>query len=224
MSAPSFTSSRGAPETKQSLDERLSRPLPALITVGVLLLVMVVLEIVDAAVPADLDLYGIEAQEPDGLPGIVSAPFLHHGFPHLWSNAVPFFVLGFLTIIGGMKRFVLASIGIIIISGLFAWGLTFGSGTQIIVGASGWVFGLLTYLMARGVFTRNGKQIVISVIVLALYGSVLLGIFPTEAGISWQGHLGGAIGGVLMAWLLSRRERAARSASRRTTDPVRPTL
>lgn len=224
MSAPSFLGRQAAPETKQSLDERLSRPLPALITVGVLLLVMVVLEIVDAAVPADLDHYGIEAQEVDGLPGIFSAPFLHHGFAHLWSNAVPFFVLGFLTIIGGMKRFVLASIGIIVISGLFAWGLTFGSGTQIIVGASGWVFGLLTYLLARGVFTRNGKQIVISLVVLALYGSVLLGIFPTEAGISWQGHLGGAIAGVLMAWLLSRGDRARRSASRSAKDPARPTL
>ncbi|WP_106848408.1 rhomboid family intramembrane serine protease [Blastococcus sp. Marseille-P5729] len=224
MSAPSFTRSPGVPETKQSLDERLSRPLPALITVGVLLLVMVVLEIVDAAIPANLDLYGIEAQEPDGLPGIFSAPFLHHGFAHLWSNAVPFFVLGFLTIIGGMKRFVLASIGIIIISGLFAWGLTFGPGTQIIVGASGWVFGLLTYLLARGVFTRNGKQIVISVVVLALYGSVLLGIFPTEAGVSWQGHLGGAVAGVLMAWLLSRGDRARRASSSVTKTSPGPTL
>lgn len=224
MSAPSFLGRQAAPETKQSLDERLSRPVPALITVGVLLLVMVVLEIVDAAVPADLDHYGIEAQEVDGLPGIFSAPFLHHGFAHLWSNAVPFFVLGFLTIIGGMKRFVLASIGIIVISGLFAWAFTFGAGTQIVVGASGWVFGLLTYLLARGVFTRNAKQIVVSVVVLALYGGILLGVLPGQAGVSWQGHLGGAFAGVLMAWLLSRRDRRDRREAEVAKATTRPTL
>lgn len=224
MSAPAPTSKSTAPASALSLDERLSRPLPAAITVGVLLAVMLVLEIVDAAVPADLDQYGIHAQEVDGLPGIFSAPFLHAGFGHLWSNAVPFFVLGFLTAVGGMKRFVLASIGIIIISGLFAWALTFGSGTQIIVGASGWVFGLLTYLLARGVFTRNGKQILVSLVVLVLYGSILLGVLPGEAGISWQGHLGGAVAGVLMAWLLTRSERKTVAAAKSARAEARPTL
>ena len=189
-------------------------------TVGALLLVMVVLEVVDAAIPANLDLWGIHAQEVEGLPGIFSAPFLHHGFEHLWSNAIPFFVLGFLAAIGGMKRFVLASIGIIIVSGLFAWAFTFGSGTQIIVGASGWVFGLLTYLLARGVLTRNVGQILVSVIVLVLYGSILWGVLPGKAGISWQGHLGGAIGGLLMAWLLTR------SGGRKpqSSKPLEPSL
>lgn len=220
MAAPASTTVR------EPIGERLSRPLPAAIIVGALLLVMVVLEIIDAAVPADLDMYGIQAQEADGLPGIFSAPFLHHGFAHLWSNAVPFVVLGWLTIIGGIKRFILASIGIIIISGLFAWGLTFGAGTQVIVGASGWVFGLLTYLLARGIFTRNARQIVISVVVLLLYGSVLFGVLPGKTGISWQGHLGGALGGVLMAWLLSRGDRrtAALAGSARSGAVARPTL
>lgn len=219
-----MTTPTRTPEPTRSLDERLSRPLPAAIAVGVLLLVMVVLEIIDSASPADLDLYGIHAQEADGLPGILSAPFLHHGFAHLWSNALPFFVLGWLTILGGFRRFVLASIGIIIISGLFAWAFTFGAGTQVIVGASGWVFGLITYLLARGIFTRNGKQIVISIVVLVMYGSVLFGIFPGRAGISWQGHLGGAIAGVLMAWLLSRGERRDRAQSAVELAGSRPTL
>lgn len=203
-----------APTARVSLDERMSRPLPAAITVGTLLLVMIALEVVDALVPANLDLWGIHAQEVDGLPGIFSAPFLHGGFGHLWSNAIPFVVLGFLTAIGGMRRFVLASIGTVVISGLFAWAFTFGSGTQIIIGASGWVFGLLTYLLARGIFTRNVGQILVSVVVLVLYGGLLWGVLPGQAGISWQGHLGGAVGGIVMAWLLSR-------SARRTPQPAR---
>ncbi|MFV0532978.1 MAG: rhomboid family intramembrane serine protease [Cumulibacter sp.] len=209
-----------APVAKRSLSERLSGPLPALITVGSLLLLMIVLELVDAAVPANLDMWGIQAQELDGLPGIFSAPFLHHGFAHLWSNAIPFFVLGFLTAIAGLKEFALASIGIIVASGVFAWALTFGSGTQVIVGASGWVFGLLTYLLARGVFTRNVGQILISVVVLVIYGSILWGVIPGEAGISWQGHLGGALGGIAMAWLLSRSSRPTPQSKKSTQAPA----
>lgn len=222
MSAPTVTPRQG--EQRLTLDERFARPLPAAIVVGALLLVMVVLEILDAALPVELDRYGIQAQEADGLPGIASAPFLHAGFGHLWANAVPFFVLGWLTVIGGLKRFILASIGIIVISGLFAWAFTFGAGTQIVVGASGWVFGLLTYLLARGVFTRNAKQIVVSVVVLALYGGILLGVLPGQAGVSWQGHLGGAFAGVLMAWLLSRRDRRDRREAEVAKATTRPTL
>lgn len=206
---------------RASLDERLSRPLPVAITVGVLLLIMIALEAVDALVSANLDLWGIHAQEVDGLPGIFSAPFLHSGFGHLWSNAIPFFVLGFLAALGGMLRFAMASLGIIVISGLFAWAFTFGDGTQIVIGASGWVFGLLTYLLARGVLARNAGQIVVSVVVLVLYGGILWGIFPGEAGVSWQGHLGGAVGGLLMAWLLNRPSRRRPQSSGTLAPPVR---
>lgn len=197
----------------------LERPLGAAIFMLVILGVMTGLEIFDQSSSVDLDTYGIEAQEVSGLPGIFTAPFLHAGFGHLWSNAVPLFVLGWLTLIGGLARFLLASLGIIIVSGLFAWSFTFGEGTQYVLGASGLVFGLLTYLLARGIFTRNGKQILVAAIVFVLYGTVLFGVLPTSSGVSWQAHLGGAIGGVLMAWLLSR---GARKDARPTSSQPQP--
>jgi membrane associated rhomboid family serine protease len=43
--------------------------------------------------------------------------------------------------------------------------------------------------------------------VLVLYGSLIFGVLPGQAGVSWQAHLGGAIGGVLAAWLLHRHSR-----------------
>ncbi|GAB3304441.1 rhomboid family intramembrane serine protease [Epidermidibacterium keratini] len=200
----------------------LSRPLGAAIVMLAILAVMFGLEVFDQASPVDLDTYGIEAQELDGLPGIFSAPFLHAGYAHLWSNAVPLFVLGWLTLIGGLAQFLVAALGIIVASGLFAWAFTFGDGTQYVIGASGLVFGLLTYLLARGIFTRNGKQILISVVVFVLYGTVLFGVLPTDSGVSWQAHLGGAIGGVVMAWVLSRRQRAGRAST--SAKGAAPTL
>ncbi|MEJ6797382.1 MAG: rhomboid family intramembrane serine protease, partial [Flavobacteriales bacterium] len=37
--------------------------------------------------------------------------------------------------------------------------------------------------------------------VLFLYGSIIWGIFPIEERVSWEGHLGGALAGVLLAFV-----------------------
>ena len=77
------------------------------------------------------------------------------------------------------------------------------------LGASGLIFGWLTYLIARGIWSRQTSQVVIGVLVLLVYGGLIWGVLPRRAGVSWQAHLGGAVGGVLAAWLLHRRTRAA---------------
>jgi membrane associated rhomboid family serine protease len=162
-----------------------------------------VLELLDQLSGNQLDQYGIHAQEIDGVPEILTAPFLHAGWDHLISNSVPFFVLGFLVLLGGLARWLLSSLISIITSGLAAWLLT--PGEVVILGASGLIFGWLTYLLARGLWSHRPGQVVVAVGVLVLYGGLILGVLPGEAGVSWQAHLGGAVGGVLAAWLLHRR-------------------
>jgi membrane associated rhomboid family serine protease len=86
------------------------------------------------------------------------------------------------------------------------------------IGASGLIFGWLTFLLVFGFFTRSGWQIVIGLVVLVLYGGVLWGAVPVLnvcGGVSWQGHLSGGIAGVLAAYLLSRPEREARERRRK---------
>jgi membrane associated rhomboid family serine protease len=161
------------------------------------------LEIVDQVSGNQLDNFGIHAQDLDGLPGIVTAPFLHAGWDHLISNSVPFFVLGFLVLLGGLARWAASSLITIAVSGLAAWLLT--PDNTIVLGASGLIFGWLTYLLARGIWSRRAGQVVIAILVLLVYGGLIFGVLPGAAGISWQAHLGGAIGGVLAAWLLHRR-------------------
>ena len=81
------------------------------------------------------------------------------------------------------------------------------------IGASGLIFGWLTFLLVFGWLTRHLWQIVVSLVVMFVYGGVLLGVVPVLdrcGGVSWQGHLCGAIAGVLAAYWLSGPEREAR--------------
>jgi membrane associated rhomboid family serine protease len=164
---------------------------------------MWLLELLDQLSGNQLDQLGIHAREIDGMPEILTAPFLHAGWDHLMSNSLPFLILGFLVLLSGLARWLVSSLIIIVISGMTAWLLT--PVHTIILGASGLIFGWLTYLLARGLWSRRPAQVVIAVLVLLVYGGLIWGLLPGNAGISWQAHLGGAIGGVLAAWLLHRR-------------------
>jgi membrane associated rhomboid family serine protease len=196
-------------------DRTASRPGWAAFVMLLLLVGLWVLEFLDQLSGNELDQFGIHAQDVDGLPEILTAPFLHAGWDHLISNSLPFYVLGFLVLLSGLARWLASSLIIIAVSGMTAW--LFTAPNTIILGASGLIFGWLTYLLARGIWSRRPAQVVVAVLVLVVYGGLIWGILPSTAGVSWQAHLGGAVGGVLAAWLLHRR------ASRQlvTAGPVR---
>lgn len=165
----------------------------------VMLAAMWIAEIVDTVLSGRLDRHGIRPRHFDGLWGIVFAPFLHGGFGHLIANSVPFLLLGSAIAVGSMQRFLLVTVIVGVIGGLGTW--LAGSSNSVHIGASGLVFGYLTYLVARGVFARNVWYLLGGVVVFMVYGSVLWGLLP-RPGISWQGHLFGALGGVVAAWAL----------------------
>ena len=152
-----------------------------------------------------LDAFGIRPWNLVGLDGIVFAPLLHVSFAHLAANSVPLFVLGTALWASGLRQWIWATVTGWITSGIFAWLLP--PIHYIVIGASGVIFGWITYLIIRGFLSRRWSHIILGLVVAFAYGSVLLGVFPMSTGVSWQGHLGGAVGGILAAWLLFRRER-----------------
>jgi membrane associated rhomboid family serine protease len=184
-------------------DRTAPRPGWAALVMLLLLAGLWMLEFLDQLSGHQLDQLGIHAREVDGMPEIFTAPFLHAGWDHLLSNSLPFYILGFLVLLSGLARWLASSLIIIVISGVAAWSLT--PAHTIILGASGLIFGWLTYLLARGIWSRRPAQVVVAALVLLVYGGLIWGIFPSGAGVSWQAHLGGAIGGVVAAWLLHRR-------------------
>ena len=186
-----------APTTAARRDER-SRGVA--LVLGMVALMWLV-EAVDV-VAGDLDSAGIRPRDADGLPGIVLSPFLHGGFGHLLGNTVPFLVLGVTIAIGGLIRVAAVSAIVALIGGVGTW-LTAPEGT-VHIGASGLVFGFATYLVARGAYSRRPLHLLGGLLVLAVYGTTLLfGLVPTP-GVSWQGHLFGAVGGVVAARALHR--------------------
>jgi len=188
------TTTRRAPTSREQ----------GIVLVVAMLALMWVLEIVDQVTGADLDQYGIKPHDADGLIGIATAPFLHAGFGHLIGNTVPFLVLGVAIALSGLARVVAATAIVAVVGGLGTW-LAASSHTNHI-GASGIVFGYAAYLIARGFFSRNLLHLGVGVLVIAVYGTTLLfGLVPTD-GISWQGHLFGAVGGVLAARVLDSRD------------------
>ena len=180
---------------RPSLDEPLA---PLMVVLG-MSAAMWVEEIVDLFPHTNFDSWGIRPRTVRGLWGILFAPFLHAGFPHLIGNTVPFLILGSVIAVGGVARIVQVVVLVGLTSGFGTW--LFGQSNSVHIGASGIVFGFVTYLVSRGLFARKILWILGGIIVLIVYGGIVWGLFP-RPGISWQGHLFGAIGGVLAAWIM----------------------
>lgn len=164
-------------------------------------------ELLDVALGGRLDLAGVRPREPEGLDGILWAPLLHGSWAHLAANTVPLLVLGFLVLLGGVARWLVVTATVWLVGGAGVW-LTGGEGT-LHLGASVLAFGWLVFLLVRGFFSRSARQILLGVILLFLYGGLLVGVLPGTPGVSWQGHLFGALGGLLAAWRLGRRDRSS---------------
>jgi membrane associated rhomboid family serine protease len=159
-------------------------------------------EVVDSIAGHSLDQYGIEPRDPDGLIGIAAAPFLHAGFGHLAANTVPFLVMGLVIALKGAVRVLAVTAIVALVGGLGTW--LVAPASTVHIGASGVVFGYATYLLSRGFFNRDLLELAIGLAVGAIWGTALLGGLLPEQGISWQGHLFGAIGGIVAARLLAR--------------------
>ena len=151
---------------------------------------------------------GLEPRQTDDLGGILFAPLLHGPWTHLMANTVPLLVFGFLLLLAGVRRWLAVTAVVWLVGGIGVW-LTGGAGT-VHVGASVLIFGWLVYLLLRGFFSGHPGQLALGVLLLLLYGGVLWGVLPGQPGVSWQGHLFGAVGGGLAAWWWGRADRSSR--------------
>ncbi len=163
-----------------------------------LLAVMWVVHIYSYMTGHSLGSYGIFPRAKDGLIGIITAPLIHGSWEHIFSNSVPFFVTT--TIIHFFyKRVALASFFFIyFLTGAAVWML---GRSAYHIGASGVVYGLVSFIFWSGIFRRNIKSIVLALIVVILYSGYLGGIVPFQEGISWESHLLGGIVGIFVAFL-----------------------
>ena len=169
----------------------------------ILVAMMWTVKIIEVSFGIDLGRYGVMPHTAKGLVGVFTLPFLHGSWEHLFSNSVPILVLGtalyyFYPTLA--NRVMLLTY---LFSGLLTWCLGDPGSTHI--GASALVYGLNLFLIASGFIRGNRTLIVISLIMVFLYGGFVWGMIPELAvlqNISWEGHLSGAIVGVVLALLL----------------------
>jgi membrane associated rhomboid family serine protease len=188
----------------------------ALVLMGAFVALLWVLQVFNWADGYRLDVdFGILSHNVSRLPEIFTAPFLHVSWQHIEGNTVPLFVLGVLAAYRGIKKFLLMTLIVAVVSGLAVW--LFQSGSELTVGASGLIFGYFGYVVARGFFDRNLLDIGVGIVAGLLYWTILQVAIPGTPGISWIGHLGGLFGGVLAAWLLQERPAVGAGAGGWTT-------
>ncbi|WIY06184.1 rhomboid family intramembrane serine protease [Amycolatopsis mongoliensis] len=190
------------PETDAAKRVLPPRPKAAALVALSFTLLLYLVELVDVILPGDLDQGGIHSRVLSGLDGVLFAPLLHAGWSHLFANTVPVLVFSFLAMAAGIGRFALVTAIIWVVSGLGVW--LIGPANAVTVGASGLAFGWLAYLLVRGIFNRAAGQILVAVVLLGVWSGMLVGLLPGNPGVSWQGHVFGALAGVLAAWLTSR--------------------
>lgn len=163
---------------------------------------MIALYIVNLLTDGYLSNFGIEPREIGEAYTIATAPFIHADLAHLISNLAAFVVLGSLVLLQGLRYFVKASAVIILLGGALVW-LLGRPGEHI--GASGWIFGLWSLVIALAWFDRSPRNIAIALAVVFFYGGMVFGMLPTQGYISFESHLFGAIAGVFAAFALSKK-------------------
>jgi len=177
---------------------------------AVLVAAMWLVEIADqVALDGGLDRHGILPRTISGIDGVLWAPVLHGGFGHLASNTVPLLVLGALVAMRGVRQWVMVTLFITVVGGLGTWVF---ARDAVHLGASLLIFGYISYLLVAGFRERSFVGIAVGVLVAVLYGGTLVsGILPTQSGVSWEGHLFGALAGAIAG--LAATNRPARDTS-----------
>ncbi|MBR5214800.1 MAG: rhomboid family intramembrane serine protease [Bacteroidales bacterium] len=165
----------------------------------ILAAIMWVVKIIEVLFHLDFSFLGVKPVSPEGIPGIFLFHFIHGDWEHLFANTIPILVLG-----SALYYFYRPIANRILLILIFSVGLLTWCGARggIHIGASGLVYGLTFFLMLSGFIRRDKKLIIISLVVVFLYGSLVWGLYPKyaiENNISWEGHLSGFVMGIVLA-------------------------
>ena len=148
---------------------------------------------------ANLFNYGIYPGQLSGLIGVFLAPLIHGSFTHLITNTAPLLILGTALLYGYPKSAKIVIPAVYVGTGLAVW---LFARPVYHAGASGLTFGFMFFVFTIGVIRWDRRAIALSMIVFFLYGSMIWGIFPNKAGISYESHFFGGLIGFLLAFLL----------------------
>ena len=187
------------PSNPQHLDPEMEKKIffHSLLFPAVFVLLLWMVKIIEQTAGLSLVEFGIFPRHVNGLQGILFSPFIHSDFSHLISNSLPFFILGFMLIYFYRRISYRIFFLLYILSGISTWIM----GREAWhIGASGVVYALAAFHFVSGIIRSDVRLLTLSAIVVFLYGGLVWGLLPIRPEISWEGHLSGAIFGVLLAF------------------------
>ena len=180
----------------------ISQPklLPFLTTTCILL---VSIHLINLLFAMQLNYYGVIPRDSSGLYGIIFHPFLHGGWSHLINNLISFSLFSALVWQFKPNRIWTLLILGTLLPGLLVW---IFARTSIHVGLSGVVYFLWAYVGFYGFVRRSIKSVVISVIVIFLYGGMAWGVLPIKEGMSFESHFFGMICGAVSGYIYAKQD------------------
>lgn len=161
----------------------------------ILLLIWAVFAI-NLVLPVELNRFGIYPRKIQGLWGIAFSPFLHANVFHIISNSLPLLILGSMLFMFYYENALRVFIYSVLISGTLVW---IFARSAIHVGMSGVIYAMATFLIFAGFYKRKITTLIISVLVIVLYGGLVWGLLPNNFYVSWEGHISGAVAGYILA-------------------------
>ncbi len=186
------------PSNPKKLDYKLEKRIffHSLILPAAFVFTFWIVEIIEQTFNLNFVRFGIYPLHLKGIPGILFSPFIHSGFNHLISNSVPFFILMFALIYYYRRISYRIFIQLYILSGICVW----LSGREAWhIGASGVIYAMAAFHFVSGIIRNDTRLLTLSVTVVFLYGGLIWGMLPINPEISWEGHLWGAVSGVVLA-------------------------
>ena len=161
------------------------------------------IQLLNWALDLGVEDFGVRPRELAGLPGILFAPLMHSGFPHLIANSLPVLIVGTAMLYLYPSAALRVLPAVYLGPGVAVWLFARGSSH---VGASGLVYGLVSYIFVAGLIRRDRRAIAASLLVCFMYGASVWGLLPFEPGVSWETHLAAALIGVVLAIALRHRD------------------
>ena len=186
------------PSNPKKLDPEMEKRIfiHSLIFPAVFVLFFWIVEIIEQTLGTTFVRLGVYPLHLKGLPGILFSPFIHSDFDHLISNSIPFFILMFMLIYFYRRVSYRIFIQLYLLAGLCVW----LSGREAWhIGASGVVYAMAAFHFVSGIIRNDVRLLTLSVVVVFLYGGMVWGMFPINPDVSWEGHLWGAVSGVVLA-------------------------
>jgi membrane associated rhomboid family serine protease len=165
------------------------------------ILILWIIKLAEVITGISLANFGLYPHKISGLVGIIAAPLLHASFSHLISNSIPVLLLS-----GGIIYFYPQSAFKVfalnyLVPGIFVW---FFGRPAYHIGASGLIYGFVSFLFFSGIIRRDNRSIALALLVTFLYGGIIWGVLPIDAEISWEYHLFGALTGIYCAILFRK--------------------